>query len=143
MIEGSVNALAFEADVEHTLAPSLSAGQIVVLDNLSAHKGGRVPQLIEARGCERLFLPASSPDSSPILRDLLQSQGVCAPCRCQNPSGAPTGSWASTGDSHGSGCARLVHPLWLSACPSKRPQFIGSIFLNTAVSREKQEKGNT
>ena len=53
------------AYVEQILAPSLSAGQIVVLDNVSAHKGARVRQLIEERGCELLFLPASSPDSSP------------------------------------------------------------------------------
>jgi transposase len=66
IIEGSVNALAFEAYVEHILAPSLVAGQIVVLDNLSAHKGARVRQLIEAKGCELLFLPAYSPDYSPI-----------------------------------------------------------------------------
>ena len=66
IIEGSVNALVFEAYVEHILAPSLSAGQIVVLDNLSVHKGARVRQLIEARGCELLFLPAYSPDCSPI-----------------------------------------------------------------------------
>lgn len=56
----------FCAYVEHLLAPSLVAGQIVVLDNLSAHKGARVRQLIEARGGELLFLPAYSPDSSPI-----------------------------------------------------------------------------
>jgi|SRR6516225_1437676 len=55
----------FCAYVEQILAPSLSAGQIVVLDNVSAHKGARVRQLIEERGCELLFLPASSPDSSP------------------------------------------------------------------------------
>jgi transposase len=66
IIEGAVNALAFEAYVEQILAPSLSAGQIVVLDNLSAHKGARVRQLIEARGCELLFLPAYSPDYAPI-----------------------------------------------------------------------------
>src|SRR5260370_30134413 len=66
IIEGSVNALAFEAYVEQLLVPSLSAGQIVVLDNLSAHKGARIRQLIEERGCELLFLPAYSPDYSPI-----------------------------------------------------------------------------
>src|SRR5438067_106137 len=66
IIEGAVNAPAFEAYVEQILAPSLSAGQIVVLDNLSVHKGVRVRQLIEARGCELLFLPAYSPDCSPI-----------------------------------------------------------------------------
>jgi transposase len=66
IIEGAVNAVAFEAYVEHILVPSLSTGQIVVLDNLSVHKGARVRQLIEARGCELLFLPAYSPDYSPI-----------------------------------------------------------------------------
>jgi transposase len=66
ILEGSVNTLAFEAYVEQILAPNLVAGQIVVLDNLSAHKGARVRQLIEARGCELLFLPAYSPDYSPI-----------------------------------------------------------------------------
>ena len=66
ILEGSVNTLAFEAYVEHLLAPSLVAGQIVVLDNLSAHKGARVRQLIEARGGELLVLPAYSPDYSPI-----------------------------------------------------------------------------
>jgi transposase len=66
LIEGAVNARVFEAYVEHLLAPSLVAGQILVLDNLSVHKGERVRQLIEARGCELLFLPAYSPDFSPI-----------------------------------------------------------------------------
>ena len=66
IIEGAVNAAAFEAYVEHILVPSLSAGQLVVLDNLSVHKGVRVRQLIEARGCEVFFLPAYSPDYSPI-----------------------------------------------------------------------------
>jgi transposase len=66
IIEGAVNTPVFEAYVEQILAPSLAAGQIVVLDNLSVHKGARVRQLIEARGCELLFLPAYSPDYSPI-----------------------------------------------------------------------------
>jgi transposase len=66
IIEGAVNGQVFEAYVEQILAPSLSAGQMVVLDNLSVHKGARVRQLIEARGCELFFLPAYSPDYSPI-----------------------------------------------------------------------------
>jgi transposase len=56
----------FCAYVEQILAPSLGAGQIVVLDNVSAHTGARVRQLIEERGCELLFLPAYSPDYAPI-----------------------------------------------------------------------------
>jgi transposase len=48
------------------VAPALRPGQVVVLDNLSAHKGERVKESVEARGCELLFLPAYSPDFSPI-----------------------------------------------------------------------------
>ena len=48
------------------VAPALRPGQVVVLDNLSVHKGERVKESVEARGCEFLFLPAYSPDFSPI-----------------------------------------------------------------------------
>ena len=66
LLEGGVNAPAFETYVEQLLAPSLQPGQVVVMDNLSAYKGARVQQLIEDRGCHLLFLPAYSPDFSPI-----------------------------------------------------------------------------
>jgi len=66
ILEGGVNALAFETYIEQILAPGLQPGQIVVMDNLQVHKGARVQQLIEKRGCHLLFLPAYSPDFSPI-----------------------------------------------------------------------------
>jgi transposase len=66
ILEGSANGAAFELYVEQLLAPSLHAGQIVVMDNLRAHKGERVRQAIEAKGCQVLFLPGYSPDLSPI-----------------------------------------------------------------------------
>ena len=44
------------------LAPTLKSGQIIVMDNLNAHKGERVRELIEERGCELLYLPPYSPD---------------------------------------------------------------------------------
>jgi transposase len=66
IIEGAANAAAFERSVEEILAPSLSAGQIVIMDNLAAPKGKKVEELIQARGGQLLFLPASSPDFSPI-----------------------------------------------------------------------------
>ncbi len=66
LIEGSTNAATFELDVAEILAPSLTEGQIVIMDNLAAHKGKKVEQLIEARGCQILFLPGYSPDFSPI-----------------------------------------------------------------------------
>jgi transposase len=65
-IEGSTTAEVFEAYVERFLAPALEGGQVMILDNLGAHKGDRVRELIETRGCELIFLPAYSPDFSPI-----------------------------------------------------------------------------
>jgi transposase len=56
----------FEAYLEHALAPSLRSGQVVVMDNLSAHKGGQVREIVEGRGCDLLYLPLYSPDLNPI-----------------------------------------------------------------------------
>jgi transposase len=65
-VEGSTTTEVFEAYLEHVLAPTLRAGQVVVMDNLSAHKGERVRELIEGRGCELIYLPPYSPDFNPI-----------------------------------------------------------------------------
>ena len=65
-VEGSTTKAVFEAYVERVLLPSLSPGRVVVMDNLAAHKGERVRELIEGRGCSLLFLPPYSPDFSPI-----------------------------------------------------------------------------
>ena len=66
ILEGSTNGAAFELYVEQLLAPSLHAGQIVVMDNLRAHKSERVRQAIEDKGCQLVFVPGYSPDFSPI-----------------------------------------------------------------------------
>lgn len=56
----------FEAYIEHVLGPTLRRGQIVLLDNLSAHKSPRIRELVGARGCRLWYLPTYSPDFSPI-----------------------------------------------------------------------------
>jgi transposase len=65
-VEGASTARVFETYVEKMLVPSLRAGQIVVMDNLSAHRPKRIRELIEQQGCELLYLPAYSPDYNPI-----------------------------------------------------------------------------
>ena len=65
-VEGATTARVFETYLERVLAPTLRKGQVVVMDNLSAHKGERVRELIEARGCQLLYLPSYSPDFNPI-----------------------------------------------------------------------------
>ena len=65
-MEGATDAKAFEAYVEHFLAPTLEKGQVVVLDGLGAHRTDKVREFIERRGAELLFLPPYSPDLNPI-----------------------------------------------------------------------------
>ncbi len=66
----------FKAYVERVLAPTLRAGQVVVMDNLSAHKSEEVRELIEGRGCEMLFLPPYSPDLNPIEEAFSKIKGL-------------------------------------------------------------------
>jgi transposase len=65
-IEGATDAEAFEAYVEHFLAPTLKEGQVVVLDGLGAHRTDKVRELVETTGAELVFLPSYSPDLNPI-----------------------------------------------------------------------------
>ena len=65
-VVGSTTGEVFEVYIEKVLAPSLRRGQLVVMDNLSSHKGKRVRELIEGRGCELVYLPPYSPDLNPI-----------------------------------------------------------------------------
>jgi transposase len=65
-LDGGLETPVFGASSEQVLAPTLRPGQIVVLDNLGAHQSARVPQAVSARGAQLWFLPAYSPDLSPI-----------------------------------------------------------------------------
>ena len=66
LLEGATDRDAFEAFLEQVLTPTLVPGEIVVMDNLSAHKGGRVRELIRGAGCRPVYLPPYSFDLSPI-----------------------------------------------------------------------------
>jgi hypothetical protein len=81
-VEGSTTRGVFEAYLKRVLAPSLRLGQVVIMDNLSSHKGSRVRELVEERGLEILYLPPYSPDLNPIeeafskLKALLRRAGA-------------------------------------------------------------------
>jgi transposase len=81
-VEGATTSRVFETYVERLLAPALRPGQVVVMDNLGAHRPKRVRELIEARGCELIYLPSYSPDLNPIeeafskLKHLLRKIGA-------------------------------------------------------------------
>jgi transposase len=66
ILEGAMDTAAFEAYVESELAKTLRRGDIVLLDNLSAHKSEQARLMIEARGAQLVFLSPYSPDFNPI-----------------------------------------------------------------------------
>lgn len=66
VLDGPINGQAFVAWVEQFLAPTLRAGDIVVMDNLSSHKVAKVKPAIEAAGAALRYLPPYSPDFNPI-----------------------------------------------------------------------------
>jgi transposase len=65
-VVGACNRVVFEIWLESCLIPVLKPGQVVVMDNATFHKGGRIEQLIQEAGCELLYLPAYSPDFNKI-----------------------------------------------------------------------------
>ena len=66
VLDGPIDRNAFETYVNKVLVPELTTGDIVVMDNLSSHKGTRVREMIEAAGAKLLYLPPYSPDFNPI-----------------------------------------------------------------------------
>jgi transposase len=83
-VEGATTNTIFEAYIGEVLAPSLKHGQIVVVDNLSAHKSERVRELLEDRGGRALYLPPYSPDFNPIEEAFSKNQGCLAKSTSQN-----------------------------------------------------------
>ena len=66
VVDQPMNRRIFETYVETQLAPTLQRGDVVIMDNLSSHKGSKVEDAIRARGAGILFLPPYSPDLNPI-----------------------------------------------------------------------------
>ncbi len=71
-LPGALDRVAFEVFIESILCPTLQPGQIVIADNLSAHKSAKVQQMIQNKGCSWVHLPTYSPDLNPI--EMLWSQ---------------------------------------------------------------------
>ncbi len=75
-VEGPTTREVFEAYLERVLAPTLRPGQVVAMDNLSAHKCGRVGEIVEGRGCELVYLPPYSPELNPIEQAFAKVKGL-------------------------------------------------------------------
>ena len=92
VLDGPINRDAFEAYVDKVLVPELHPGDVVVMDNLSSHKGPRVRTMIEAAGASLLYLPPYSPDFNPIENASPSSRRSCArrPSAPSRASGPPS-----------------------------------------------------
>ena len=66
VLDGPINGVSFQAYVDQILVPTLTPGDIVIMDNLGSHKGAGVRAAVEAAGAKLLYLPPYSPDFNPI-----------------------------------------------------------------------------
>ena len=66
VLDGPINGASFRAYIDQFLAPTLSPGDVVIMDNLGSHKGRAIRQSIRAAGAKLFFLPRYSPDLNPI-----------------------------------------------------------------------------
>jgi transposase len=82
VVEGAVDGAVFEGYLREMVVPALEEGDVMVMDNLSAHKGEGVRELIESTGAEVLYLPPYSPEFNPIeeafskIKNLLRKAGA-------------------------------------------------------------------
>ena len=112
-VSGAVNGDVFAACLDQVLGPTLVPSDVVVRDNLPAHKVAGLAELVEARGVRLLYLPPYSPDFNPI-ELVQQAQNLAA----HGPSPYPGGPESRHSDRHrrdnGARREKLVRPLWLS-----------------------------
>ena len=76
VLDGPMNAASFLAHVEQVLVPTLRPGDIVVMDNLSSHKGTAIRQTLRVAGAKLFFLSLYSPDLTPIEQMFAKLKGL-------------------------------------------------------------------
>lgn len=76
VLDGAMNGVAFQAYVQQVLIPTLAPGDIVIMDNLPAHKAEGVRHAIEDAGCRLLYRPPDSPDFNPIEKAFAKLKAV-------------------------------------------------------------------
>lgn len=120
-IESPTDGDVFLTYLEQVLGPQLQPGEIVILDNLSAHKvaGGR--QIIEAHGAQLLYLPPYSPDFNPIETSLVENQATLAHGQITIPRIAGSSHHRCPRCYFFGECHLLVPPLRLRGTPTVKP----------------------
>jgi transposase len=115
-IDGAINGELFLAYVEQVLVPTLKRGDIVIMDNLPAHKIAAVREAIEAAGAKLLFIPPYSPDLNPIELAFSKLKSYCEPKQ--------SGPWMR--------CGRL----WETYATASVPESAPTTSTTTAISTQ-------
>lgn len=113
--------------METFLAPTLKAGRIVMMDNLKAHKTQRVREMIEAKGCEVMFLPTYSPELNPIEEAFSKIKSILRAVGARTREALLDGHKRSDQQGNGPGCEGLLRRL-------RVPSTSGPMFMRTAVA---------
>ena len=122
-----MNALAFETHIEKVLAPTLEPSDIVIMDNLPAHKGDKVRELIEAKGAARVLPPPDSADLNPIEMVFAKLKGASGGRRAGSGAvtllrSVPRGGRSARisgmpATDRSSGCLCWATPAWMGKAP--------------------------
>ena len=84
IFDGPIDGESFRAWVEQFLVPTLSPGEVVIMDNLGSHKSRAVRDAIKSVGAHRLFLPGYSPDLNPIEQVFAKLKSLLRKARARN-----------------------------------------------------------
>jgi transposase len=133
VVEGSTTKAVFETYIEKVLAPALREGQVVVMDNLSSHKGSRVRELIEGRGCELIYLPSYSPDLNPIEEAFSKIKGLLRKAEARSRERFLRAPWLPI-----SGSATMTNALGFG-CGKGSPKPCHDVVTSPRISRRRKD----
>lgn len=117
-IDGSMTGDLFVAYVEQVLVPTLKAGDVVLLDNLSAHKRAEARAAVEAAGCSLIFLPPYSPDLNPIENAYSKLKAMLRRAKVRTVEGLRSFLFAAVADFEPQECANFFEHCGYSATPT-------------------------
>ena len=118
LLDEAIDRTTFDGYIVHRLAPTLKADQIVVVDNLKVHYSDRAKAAIEARGAQLWYLPAYSPDLTPIEEAFSKVKAALRTSAPRTVEAHSTAVWAALRTITSTGCRRLDRPRRLRTTPT-------------------------
>ena len=113
VLDGPINRDAFQAYVDQVLVPELKPGDVLLMDNLSSHKGPAVRRAIEAAGANLLYLPPYSPDFNPIEKAFAKLKALLRKAAVRTIWRALGSDWHDPQPVHASRMRQLLQSRWI------------------------------